>query len=336
MFHANRPTGDLVNRVTGDVNAVGDLFTQTLGTLASASLVLVGMFAVTFWLDPLLAFVAFLVTPLLLATTMHYQKRIRQMARSQRAKEGEIASLATEALSAMQVIKAFGTERFEHDRVQRTSAERLAGGRGELPRRGALRCPRRRARGGRDRARSRPRRDVRRRRSDQPGRPGRRRVLHQQALQAAQGHREAGQPRRTVPGPARAHRRDPVVGHGAGRRHRRLEARPPGGGHGPARRRALPVRREPTGVERGLPARAQGLPARARRRVRRRQVDGRCPRGALLRPLARLRLDRRPRRPVVAVALGAQPGRGPAPGHDPLQRQRPGQHRLRDRRRHGR
>jgi ATP-binding cassette subfamily B protein len=128
MFHTSRPTGDLVARVTGDVNAVGDLFAQTLGTLASASLVLVGMFAVTFWLDPLLAFVAFLVAPLLLVTTMHYQKRIRQMARHQRAKEGEIASMATEALSGMQVIKAFGTERFEHDRVQRTSAERLAVG----------------------------------------------------------------------------------------------------------------------------------------------------------------------------------------------------------------
>src|SRR3712207_852438 len=103
MFHAKRPTGDLVSRVTGDVNAVGDLFAQTLGTLASASMILIGMFAVTFWLDPLLAFVAFLVAPLLLMTTMHYQKRIKQMARSQRAKEGEIASLATEALSAMQV-----------------------------------------------------------------------------------------------------------------------------------------------------------------------------------------------------------------------------------------
>jgi ABC-type multidrug transport system fused ATPase/permease subunit len=125
VFHSNRPTGDLVARVTGDVNAVGDLFAQTLGTLASSSLVLVGMFAVMFWIDPLLAFVAFLVTPLLLATTTHYQKRIRLMARTQRAQEGEIASLATEALSAMQVIKAFGTERFEHDRVQLRSAERL-------------------------------------------------------------------------------------------------------------------------------------------------------------------------------------------------------------------
>ena len=125
VFHSNRPTGDLVARVTGDVNAVGDLFSQTLGTLASSSLVLAGMFAVMFWIDPLLAFVAFLVAPLLLATTMHYQKRIRQMARKQRAQEGEIASLATEALSAMQVIKAFGTERFEHHRVQLRSAERL-------------------------------------------------------------------------------------------------------------------------------------------------------------------------------------------------------------------
>ena len=127
-FHANRPTGDLVARVTGDVNTVGDLFSQTLGTLASSTLVLIGMFAVTFWIDPVLAFVAFLVTPALLATTMHYQKRIRQMARKQRAKEGEIASLATEALSAMQVIKAFGTERYEHDRVHLRSAERLAVG----------------------------------------------------------------------------------------------------------------------------------------------------------------------------------------------------------------
>jgi ATP-binding cassette, subfamily B, bacterial len=128
VFHSTRPTGDLVSRVTGDVNAVGDLFAQTLGTLASSSLILVGMFAVTFWIDPLLAFVAFLVTPFLLATTMHYQRRIRSMARSQRAKEGEIASLATEALSAMQVIKAFGTESFEHGRVERRSAERLAVG----------------------------------------------------------------------------------------------------------------------------------------------------------------------------------------------------------------
>jgi ATP-binding cassette, subfamily B, bacterial len=127
-YHASRPKGDLVARVTGDVNAVGDLFAQTLGTLASAGLILIGMFTVTFMIDPFLAFVAFLVTPLLFAVTLHYQRRIKLMARLQRAREGEIASMATEALSAMHVVKAFGTESFEHDRVQRRSAERLVAG----------------------------------------------------------------------------------------------------------------------------------------------------------------------------------------------------------------
>ena len=220
----------------------------------------------------------------------------------------------------MQVIKAFGTERFEHDRVRADQRRAAPGGRGELPGRGSLRCPRRRPRRGRDRPRPRPWRAVRRRRPHQPRRPRRRGLLHQQAVQAPEGHRQAGQPRRPVLGPARAHRRDPVVGHGARRRHRRLEARPPGGGHGPARRRALPVRREPAGAERCLPARAQAAPdshsSASPAPASRRSV----PSWRASTTLARFRVDRRSRRAVVAVALGAQPGRRAAPGHDPVQR----------------
>lgn len=124
-FHSSRAKGDLVTRITGDVNAVGTLFAESFGTLAQAVLVLAGMLVVSLLLDPGLALAAFLVTPVLFETTVHYQRRIQLMARRQRAKEGEIASLANEALSAMAVVKAFGTERFEHDRVLRRSEERL-------------------------------------------------------------------------------------------------------------------------------------------------------------------------------------------------------------------
>jgi ABC-type multidrug transport system fused ATPase/permease subunit len=86
------------------------------------------MASVSVLLDPVLAVAAFLVSPLLFAVTVHYQRRVKQMARRQRAKEGEIASLASEALSAMQVVKAFGAERFEQERVLRRSAERLEAG----------------------------------------------------------------------------------------------------------------------------------------------------------------------------------------------------------------
>ena len=54
-----------------------------------------------------------------------YRLRVRQGARAQRAHEGEIASLAGEALSAMPVVKASGSERFEGERVHVRSAERM-------------------------------------------------------------------------------------------------------------------------------------------------------------------------------------------------------------------
>jgi ATP-binding cassette, subfamily B, bacterial len=106
-----------VTRVTGDVNAVGQLFSESLGTMAQALLLLVGMLAVALILDPLLALVAFAPAPVLAAVTFRYRRRIKQAARRQRATEGEIASLADEALSAMQVVKAFGSETYEHERV---------------------------------------------------------------------------------------------------------------------------------------------------------------------------------------------------------------------------
>src|SRR5205823_5390118 len=52
-----------------------------------------------------------------------FRRRVKAVAHRQRAKEGQIASLAAEALAAMRVVKALGSERFERDRVTRHSEE---------------------------------------------------------------------------------------------------------------------------------------------------------------------------------------------------------------------
>ena len=83
------------------------------------------MAVVSFALDPLLALVSFLAMPALALLSYRYRLRVRQRARAQRAHEGEIASLAGEALSAMSVVKASGSERFEGERVHVRSAERM-------------------------------------------------------------------------------------------------------------------------------------------------------------------------------------------------------------------
>ncbi len=128
VFHERHQTGDLVTRVTGDVNAMGDLFAKSLGQVVSSVLLLVGMLIVSLMLDPILALTAFAISPILAVLTIRYRGKVRTLTRRQRAREGQIASLATEALAGMRVIKAFGSEDFEHGRVARQSEERRQAG----------------------------------------------------------------------------------------------------------------------------------------------------------------------------------------------------------------
>lgn len=125
-FHNTHKTGNLVTRLTGDVNDVGELFSESLGEIISGVLLLLGMATVSVIVDPVLALAVLGVSPILFVVTSRFRRRLKDLARQQRAEEGEIASLANESLSAMQVVKAFGSERFEHDRVERRSKTRLA------------------------------------------------------------------------------------------------------------------------------------------------------------------------------------------------------------------
>ena len=123
-FHDRRSKGDLVTRLTSDVAAVGSLFSTVIGNIVQAALILVGMAVVAVWLDPMLAIVLFAATPILFLVTRGFRRRIRRAARDQRHAEAEIASLATESLSSMRVVKAFGTEDYEQERVVGHSEQR--------------------------------------------------------------------------------------------------------------------------------------------------------------------------------------------------------------------
>jgi ABC-type multidrug transport system fused ATPase/permease subunit len=122
-FHERRQAGDLVTRVTGDVSAVGSLFSGALGNLVSSGMLLLGMFTVSFLIDPLLALTAFAAAPVLALVSFRFRGRVKSLARAQRAKQGELAALAQESISSVRAVKAFGAERFEEDRLRRRSEE---------------------------------------------------------------------------------------------------------------------------------------------------------------------------------------------------------------------
>src|SRR3954454_20030154 len=127
-YHDRRQKGDLVTRLTGDANSVGTLFSENLGTIAQAILTLIGMMVVSLLIDPLIGVAMIAVAPVLGVITVHYRREVRLAARKQRKREGEIASLAAESLAAMRVVKAFGGERYEAERVSERSEERRVQG----------------------------------------------------------------------------------------------------------------------------------------------------------------------------------------------------------------
>jgi ATP-binding cassette subfamily B protein len=127
-FHQRTHKGDLLTRVTEDVNDMGELFSDTLGEMLQSALLAFGMTIVLLFIDPALALLSLTTAPLLVAISFIFRRKVRERARRQRRQEGDLASVANEALSAMQVVKAFGAEDMESERVRSRSEQRMGVG----------------------------------------------------------------------------------------------------------------------------------------------------------------------------------------------------------------
>ena len=122
-FHTQKRTGDLISRITSDVEAVQTFIVSDLLGFVVDFLTLTGMAAVMLYLNWRFTLIALSVTPLLFAVTYFYTRRSKKASRDVRRKEGEIVSLLQEVLSAIGVVKAFAREDYEQQRLERESAE---------------------------------------------------------------------------------------------------------------------------------------------------------------------------------------------------------------------
>ncbi len=122
-YHDNKRTGDLISRVTSDIDSVQDFISQAMLGLVVNALTLIGMLAVMFYLDWSFTLIALSVAPALFIVVYSFTHRIKQASRAVRKKEGEIASVVQEVLSSMRVVKAFSREDYEQERFEQQSLE---------------------------------------------------------------------------------------------------------------------------------------------------------------------------------------------------------------------
>lgn len=115
-FHDAASSGDIIARLTGDVRMMRDLLIDAVVFFAARILVIALTIAVMLWMDWRLTLVALTVLPALWLITRHFGKRIKGAARKQRRKEGQIAVVMTEGISAINVVKGFARESYEEAR----------------------------------------------------------------------------------------------------------------------------------------------------------------------------------------------------------------------------
>jgi ATP-binding cassette subfamily B protein len=109
-FYERRPAGVLISRMTNDVDALNSLVTDTIVTLFSASLTLVGSIVILLAFDVRLALITFLIFPLMALASLAFRIASADAYRRTRETIGAITAYLQESLSGIRVVRAFAQE----------------------------------------------------------------------------------------------------------------------------------------------------------------------------------------------------------------------------------
>jgi subfamily B ATP-binding cassette protein MsbA len=123
-FFSRHTSGQLMSRITNDVNQVQQAVSETVGDLMREGLSLVGLALFLFYKDARLALVAVTGAPLVVYPLVRFGKRIRSTTRRSQEQLEQLSHVTAEAFTGHRIVKAFGAEAHEEQRFRRAS-ERL-------------------------------------------------------------------------------------------------------------------------------------------------------------------------------------------------------------------
>jgi subfamily B ATP-binding cassette protein MsbA len=120
-FFSKRTTGQLMSRITNDVNQVQQAVSETIGDLVREGLTAVGWVIAMFYYDWRLALVAMTGAPLVIYPLVRLGQRVRRSTRRSQEELEHLSHLTAEAFTGHRIVKAFAAERHEADRFAAAS-----------------------------------------------------------------------------------------------------------------------------------------------------------------------------------------------------------------------
>lgn len=126
--HDQSRSGELITRVTSDIEAVQDFINSALLGILVNVMTLVGMIGVMVYLNWRFTAIALSVSPVLFLVVYYYTRRIKKASRAVRKKEGDLLSIVEEVLTSIRVVQAFAREDYEQQRFESESLANVEAG----------------------------------------------------------------------------------------------------------------------------------------------------------------------------------------------------------------
>ena len=117
-FYHSRRTGNLLARVTNDVEYLREALAAGISNLVKGSLTLAGCLAWAFYASWRLALVSLLVVPPLVLALATIGRKMRKRSDAAQERMGHLTAILQENIAGVRVVKAFGMEAFEQRKFE--------------------------------------------------------------------------------------------------------------------------------------------------------------------------------------------------------------------------
>jgi subfamily B ATP-binding cassette protein MsbA len=120
FFHFSA-TGELISRVSADVEKIQIAASETLAELLKQSAILIFLVIAIFAIDWKLAAISIVLAPLFFYPAVWFGKRLRQLSKSNQEEMGEMANILYETVTGNRIVKAFNMEKAEAGKFRKVT-----------------------------------------------------------------------------------------------------------------------------------------------------------------------------------------------------------------------
>ncbi|MBP2326622.1 ATP-binding cassette subfamily B protein [Kibdelosporangium banguiense] len=122
-YFDSKPRGELLSRVTNDIDNISTTLQQTMSQLLTSVLSVIGVLIMMFTISPLLALIALLVIPASVFVTRTVGKRSQKLFIAQWKHTGALNAHIEESFTGHQLVKAFGRQQESEEEFRRRNEE---------------------------------------------------------------------------------------------------------------------------------------------------------------------------------------------------------------------